>query len=445
MAHEVETQRYSDHHRAPGTAARPEIGPRAGPGGGRPGRRVPEVALLGVAAGVAVVVGRDGTPAWQVARTAVVALLAAATWRWIRRATGASRAGIELAAGLVGTAVGVGIGLPHLAKAGLHPLTVAGLVSLGGGLALVLTGGHGLVRSVRSWLRPIVVAALAIATAVCLLTLGQPIAATNVPRTAIGTTTPADRGLSFEEVHLETSDGVALSGWYVPSANGAAIALLHGAGSTRSSVLDHAAVLAAHGYGVLLFDARGHGRSGGRAMDFGWYGDEDATAAVSFLAGRPDVDDGRIALVGLSMGGEEAIGAGAADPRVCAVVAEGATNRVAADKAWLSDELGWRGRLQEQIDSITYGVTDLLTAADPPRTLRESARAMAPRPVLLVAAGDVADERHAGQYIQAGSSGSVELWIAPGADHAAALEALPEEWDRRVAAFLGRALDPEGC
>jgi pimeloyl-ACP methyl ester carboxylesterase len=32
-------------------------------------------------------------------------------------------------------------------------------------------------------------------------------------------------------------------------------------------------VLAEHGYGVLLFDARGHGLSEGTAMDFGWYGD----------------------------------------------------------------------------------------------------------------------------------------------------------------------------
>ena len=47
----------------------------------------------------------------------------------------------------------------------------------------------------------------------------------------------------------------------------------------RSAVLDQAAVLARHGYGVLLYDARGMGRSGGRAMNFGWYGDRDLAAA----------------------------------------------------------------------------------------------------------------------------------------------------------------------
>ena len=124
----------------------------------------------------------------------------------------------------------------------------------------------------------------------------------------------------------------------MPSSAGAAAVLLHGAGSTRSNVLDHAVVLGRAGYGLLLFDARGHGRSGGRAMDFGWYGDADIAVAVTFLQAQPDVDDERIAAVGMSVGGEEAIGAGAGDPRIKAVVAEGATNGGAGDKAWLSDE-----------------------------------------------------------------------------------------------------------
>jgi pimeloyl-ACP methyl ester carboxylesterase len=144
-------------------------------------------------------------------------------------------------------------------------------------------------------------------------------------------------------VQFATADGVALSGWYVPATNSAAVALVHGAGSTRSSVLNHAVVLARHGYGVVLFDAHGHGQSGGRAMDFGWYGNQDVAATVSLLATQSEVDASRIAVVGLSMGGEEAIGAAASDTRIRAVVAEGATNRVTADKAWMSDEFGWQG------------------------------------------------------------------------------------------------------
>ena len=60
-------------------------------------------------------------------------------------------------------------------------------------------------------------------------------------------------------------------------------------------------------------------------MDFGWYGDEDVAGAVSFLVEQRDVDPERIGAVGMSMGGEEAIGAAAADSRIRGVLACPAT------------------------------------------------------------------------------------------------------------------------
>jgi dienelactone hydrolase len=219
------------------------------------------------------------------------------------------------------------------------------------------------------------------------------------------------------------------------------VALLHGAHSTRSAVLDHAVVLARRGFGVLLFDARGHGRSAGRAMDFGWYGDEDVSAAVSFLSAQPDVRDGRIGVVGMSMGGEEAIGAAAADPRIRAVVAEGATNRVAADKAWLSAEFGWRGDVQRGLEWLVYGMTDLLTPADPPTPLRAAVAAAEPRPVLLVAAGERPDEGSAARFIAGGAPATVRVWEVAGATHTGALRTRPTEWDHQVTTFLATTLE----
>ena len=35
-------------------------------------------------------------------------------------------------------------------------------------------------------------------------------------------------GLDYTDVEFATADGAMLSGWYLPSSNGAAIALLHG-------------------------------------------------------------------------------------------------------------------------------------------------------------------------------------------------------------------------
>jgi pimeloyl-ACP methyl ester carboxylesterase len=404
------------------------------------GRPTPAAVLL-VGAGVLVVTAHDGSPGWQAGRLVVVAGL---TWlvlhTGLRTASPARRAGVAFATGLCGVAVGVGIGLPHLDKAGLAPTTLAGLVALAGGLWLLAAGGTGLVRAVRSWLRIVVVLALVVAVVLVVDVFGQALAATNVARTSVGSTTPADRGLAYDDVEFVTGDGVQLSGWYVASTNGAAVVVLHGSGSTRANLLDRAVVLADHGYGVLLFDARGHGRSEGRAMDFGWYGDEDTTAAVSFVASRSDVDPERIAVLGTSMGGEEAIGAAAADPRIRAVVAEGATNRTAADKAWLSDVHGWRGTITEGIEAIVFAATDLLTSADPPIALRDAVAAAAPRPVLLVAGGTVPSEADAARHIQGGSPATVDLWVVPDSGHTAALDTDPDGWERRVAGFLDGAL-----
>ena len=394
------------------------------------------VAATGTA--MAFIVARDGSAPWQLGRLAGVAGLTVAMIVALRRRTCPSS--VTVAAGLLAVAAGAGIAVPHLAKTGLSPLAAAGVVALVGGLGLVAAGVVASVRRHRRWGRVAVTAGLLLASVVVIYVVAIAVAATNVPRTRVAATTPADLGLRYRDVTFDTVDGTTLSGWYIASSNGAAVVLSHGAGSTRSGVLDQATALARHGYGVLLYDARGHGRSGGRAMDFGWYGDRDITAAVSFLQGQPDVDGARIAAVGMSMGGEESIGAAAADERIRAVVAEGATNRTAADSAWLSDVHGWRGTLQEGIEWMLYATVDVLTAADPPVALRDAAAAAAPRPMLLIAGGDIPDEGDAGRYIAGAAPDTVELWVVPDAGHTEALATHPDEWEERVTSFLAEAL-----
>jgi pimeloyl-ACP methyl ester carboxylesterase len=422
------------------TTTAPARDHRTGPATTRGAGWPSQAAAVAVGTGLLFVTVHDGSLFWLAVRLVIVVGLTFRVLGALRSASPARRAGMAFATGLCGVAVGVGIGLPHLNKAGLSLMTVAGLLALAGGLWLLVAGGIGLVRAVRSWRRVIVVPALLVAVVLVVYVFGQALAATNVARTAVGSTTPGDRGLAYDDVEFATSDGVQLSGWYVPSTNGAAVVMLHGSGSTRSNLLDRAVVVAGHGYGVLLFDARGHGRSDGRAMDFGWYGDLDTEAAVSFVASRPDVDPGRIAVLGTSMGGEEAIGAAAADPRIRAVVAEGATNRTSADKAWLSDVHGWRGTITEGIETMVFAATDLLTSADPPIALRDAATTAAPRPVLLLAGGNMPDEADAGRYIQGGSPETVELWVVPGSGHTAALDTDPGAWEQRVTGFLDEAL-----
>jgi dienelactone hydrolase len=175
-------------------------------------------------------------------------------------------------------------------------------------------------------------------------------------------------------------------------------------------------------------------------MDFGWYGERDVSAAVDWLRQRADVRPDRIAVLGLSMGGEEAIGAAGADGRIRAVVAEGATGRTAADKAgWLPH--GVLGSIQRGLDRVTFGLAGVLSGAPEPVTLTSSARRASPRPILLIVAGNVPDESRAAATIQAGSPSNVRIWVAANAGHVVGLATDPGGWERTVVTFLTASLE----
>lgn len=334
--------------------------------------------------------------------------------------------------GASAVAVGVGVGVRHLRAGSVWP---GGLLGIAVGLAGVALLVLAVVLMARTrWSRTLAAVAVGLGTATVVWVAAPAVAATVVPGTSVG----ADPGPPYSEVGLPGGDGVELAGWYAPSTTGAAVVLLHGAGSTRSAVLDQAEVLRAHGYGVLLLDARGQGRSSGRAMEWGWWGDADVAAALDHLERRPDVDPDRLAAVGLSMGGEEAVGAIAGESRLRGVVAEGLTARQSEDLSWLSDVHGWRGSVTEIAHAAGTWLADRLTPADPPLPLRDAVAASS-TPVLLVVAGTVADEQHAAADLDAAAPDTVSVWDVPGAAHTGGLATDPRGWEREVVAFLDAA------
>ena len=341
-------------------------------------------------------------------------------------------------AGWLVVSIGFGVAMP---RAGGSVLGVTfAVIAVAAGVALIAIAGALLFRATRGWARLIVVPWF---VAVVVGAYGHSIALAAVypphPLSSVAAPFGAIR------VDMTTADGVRLSGWYLPSRNGAAVVLRHGAGSTAADTMAHAQILHDSGYGVLATDARGHGDSGGQGMDLGWYGELDIRAAIDSLAERAEVDPRRVGVVGLSMGGEEAIGAAGVDDRVRAVVAEGATGRTAADKAWLADEYGAAGVLQGVLDTITYGIVDTLTPAEPPPTLGESVRDSTPTPLLLIAAGDVPDEGSVAARLAAVDPARVQVWVVPGAGHVSALRTAPADWRTRVVGFLNGALAEGGA
>ena len=391
-------------------------------------------------AALAVLAGLDGSPVWQAARVLVIlAVTALAVW-FTRRAGRAGQGVAALLLGIAGTVVGAGVGSAHLAKAGLDVAAVLAVIVLVTGLVLLIWGAAALVRAIPGWWRLLAIpVALAVAQFV-LMPLTFAFYATNVPPGPLGTGTPAGYGLTYQDVAFRTADGVRLSAWYIPARNGAAVVLLPGSGSTRTAVLGQAAVLARHGYGALLVDGRGHGRSGGHAMEFGWWGGRDLAAAVSFLAAQPGVQAGKIAVLGESMGGEQALAAAGADPRIRAVVAEGATGQQDADHGWRPHDI--TGTIDRGWQWVQYTAAGLISGAPRPASIRDGIRAAVPRPALIIAGGAVASEPVAARWFQAASPATVQVWVVPHAGHTQGLATAPQVWEAHVIGFLNTALKP---
>lgn len=344
--------------------------------------------------------------------------------------------------GPVVAAAAAGLAVPRL-EAGVEiGVAIAAVAVLLVAVAVAAGGVVALVRPLRGGRRTLGAAAGLVVSALVLYLGAVPVTAATAPGPRPDGGRPTDVGLTYEDVSIATSGGAALAGWWVPSSNGAAVVLLHGSGATRSSVLPHAEVLARHGYGVLLVDARGHGASTGRAMLWGWFGEEDVPRVAAFAASRPGVDDDRVGVVGLSMGGEEALGAAARSTTIRAVVAEGTTGRTGQDLAWLRDAYGWRGTLTQGAHQAQTVVADLLTTAHRPPTLAAAVSDLPRGSVLLVAAGASPDEQYAAAALRAAAPGTVEVWVAQGAGHTGALRTDPRRWEQRVVAFLDRSLAP---
>lgn len=115
--------------------------------------------------------------------------------------------------------------------------------------------------------------------------------------------TPAAAGLRFENLRLKTEDGETLAAWWVPATAGkprGAVLLLHGNAGSIADRIIYLPQFTAMGYGVLLVDYRGYGRSSGSPDEEGTYA--DARAAWRWLNER-GFAAGDIVLVGESLGG----------------------------------------------------------------------------------------------------------------------------------------------
>ncbi|HTP49717.1 MAG TPA: alpha/beta hydrolase [Anaeromyxobacteraceae bacterium] len=235
----------------------------------------------------------------------------------------------------------------------------------------------------------------------------------------------------FRDVSFRAADGVALRGWWRPGAGDAAVVFAHGWGANREQMLSQALPLAARGFGVLVFDLRGHGESGGRASG-GDREQSDVAAATDFVAGEPGVK--WVGAVGFSLGGAAVGLAAAADRRLRAIAVEGATPS-------LDDELEVEYRAGGPAMVRSVRAVMRLFGVYPRRVrLIDRIGSLAPRPVLLVyGERDWLTEPEEAERIRAAAGPSATLWAVPGAGHGDFETVVPGELARRLVSFFEAA------
>lgn len=116
--------------------------------------------------------------------------------------------------------------------------------------------------------------------------------------------TPADIDVDFEDVLIDTSDGVRLHGWFVPGSGDRVLLFFHGNAGNISHRLESIRQFLRLGLSVLIIDYRGYGRSEGRTTEQGIY--RDADAAWRYLVETRGTPQERIVLFGRSMGASAA-------------------------------------------------------------------------------------------------------------------------------------------
>ena len=124
----------------------------------------------------------------------------------------------------------------------------------------------------------------------------------------------------YQEIELTAADGVKLAAWYTPPKNGAVILVAHGYGSSRPE--DIYVMFAQSGYGVLAWDFRAHGASGGEFSTLGYYEQLDVEAALDYALSQPDVE--HVGAWGGSMGAATIILTAAKRTEIEAVVSDSA-------------------------------------------------------------------------------------------------------------------------
>ncbi len=325
----------------------------------------------------------------------------------------------------------------------LHVIHVVNHDTAGSDVTGVLAAAAGLVlvglaafipwrnRGASNWrARTVAVPATLVALAFVLVPTGMAIVEVHKWREAVGAAPSA----AYQDVAFRSTDGLKLAGWYRPSTNGASIIVAHGGGSDRRGAVAHASMLARHGYGVLLYDARGRGESEGDPNSYAWGWEKDANGAVAFLKRQTDVRDGRIGGLGLSSGADALVDVAATNPDLRATIGDGTALRTFED----AKRLGGGTVVDGAAAWSMFKAIEVIGGQAPPVALEDRISRIT-SPLLLISSGRLAEYDFNALYMKSAQP-TTQHWNMPNGHHTRGLREYPAEYEQRVTGFFAQSL-----
>jgi len=254
----------------------------------------------------------------------------------------------------------------------------------------------------------------------------------------------APNDLGAVSVTYASASGSNIHAWLARGIlGGGSVLLLHGVGENRTSMLARARFLHRLGFTVLAPDLQAHGESPGDHVTFGARESLDAAASMTFLRGAMPTE--HVGVIGVSMGGAAALlGPGPLDANAFVLESVYPTIRQA-----VSDRLGtWLGPLGGVARWFAPAVihfvgNDVGVTEGELRPIDRVARLHAPV-LLLAGTADRYTPIVEAESLYARAPAPKDYWAVQGAGHEDLYAYDTAEYERRVGAFLVRALRAEG-
>jgi len=242
-----------------------------------------------------------------------------------------------------------------------------------------------------------------------------------------------ENDIPYQDVELTTEDGIKLAAWYTPpqaEGNGSVILVAHGYNANRPE--DIYVMLARNGYGVLAWDFRAHGASGGETCSLGYYEQLDAETALNYALNQPDVK--HVGAWGGSMGAATMILTTAKHPEIEALVSDSAFPT-------LEDVIKLNTPIKiMQPFVLFFAEKQNSMDLDQVRPVDEISK-ISPRAVLIIDGWDGAAIVMNSPYRFLNAAGEPkQLWVEDGVPHLTMYGNNPLEYERRVIHFLDEHL-----